>query len=341
MGKEALGKALFFDTSLSNPTGQSCGTCHATASAFTDNRGTVTSLGILSGIFGSRQAPSAMYMSFSPSFSFDVAAGDYIGGQFWDGRAMTLEEQAMKPLLNPSEMHATSKQEVVDKVRLGINAEAFKNVFGADIFDDTNKAFAAVAGAIAEFERTSAFHPFSSKYDFFLQGKVSLSAAEARGLAVYENPSKGNCSACHPSRPGPKGEFPLFTDFSYDNIGLPKNPQNPFYTQPLWNNPDGNAFIDKGLFATTGRQADIGRFKVPTLRNVAVTGPYMHNGCFPTLTEVVRFYNERDLGGFAPPEVSQGVNHEELGNLQLTGQEQADLVAFLEILTDGYTLAPR
>lgn len=334
--KAELGKSLFFDTSLSSPAGQSCGTCHSPNKSFTDNRGTPTAEGVTPGIFGKRRVPTAMYMSFSPAFGFDAEAGDYIGGQFWDGRAASLEEQAKGPFLNPAEMHNGSKQEVIDKIRTGAFADKFRQVFGQDIFSDTDKAYDALAEAIATFERTDAFHPFSSKYDYYLKGKTMLSASELRGMAVFNDPAKGNCFACHPSAPGPKGEPPLFTDFSYDNIGLPKNIHNPFYTQPAWNNPDGAAFIDIGLKATTGRPEDIGRFKVPTLRNVAVSGPYFHNSVFDKLEDVVRFYNQRDLGGFGDPEVNQGVNDEELGNLHLTAQEQADLVAFLRTLTDGF-----
>ncbi len=334
--KADLGKDLFFDTTLSSPGGQSCATCHVTSTKFTDSRGTVTSEGVLPGIFGNRQTPSAMYMQFSPVFGFDADAQDYIGGQFWDGRAATLEEQAKGPFLNPGEMHNSTKLEVVTKVMTGAFAEKFKAVFGQDIFNDTDRAYNALAEAIAAFERTDAFHPFSSKYDLFLKNKLSLTAEEMRGLAIFEDPAKGNCAACHPNRPGPNGQPPLFTDFSYDNIGLPKNPLNPFYAQPIWHNPAGASFIDVGLSATTGRPDDIGRFKVPTLRNIAATAPYFHNGVFTTLEDVVQFYNERDLGGFNPPEVPTGVNHDELGNLHLTTQEKADLVTFLGTLTDGY-----
>ena len=334
--KADLGRSLFFDTTLSSPAGQSCGTCHDPSRAFTDPRGTVTAQGLLPGIFGNRKVPSAMYMSFSPTFGFDNDAQDYLGGQFWDGRAATLEEQAKGPFLNPGEMHNGSKQEVIDKIRTGQFANEFRKVFGGDIFSDTDKAYDALASAIASFERTEVFHPFSSKYDLYLKGRVRLSDAESRGLAIYNDEKKGNCFACHPSAPGPHGEPPLFTDFSYDNIGLPKNPNNPFYTQPSWHNPDGAAFIDMGLAPTTGRPEDGGRFKVPSLRNVAIRAPYFHNGCFSTLENVVLFYNQRDLGGFQPPEYDHGVNHEELGNLHLTGQDQSDLIAFLGTLTDGY-----
>jgi cytochrome c peroxidase len=334
--KSSLGKDLFFDTSLSNPVGQSCGTCHSANRSFTDPRGGITSEGILTGIFGSRQSSSAMYMSFSPEFAFDPVSQDFIGGQFWDGRAKNLEEQAKAPFLNPGEMHNSTKQEVVDKVRTGAFATKFQTIYGNDIFNNTDMAFDAIADAIATFERTTTFQPFTSKYDSFLKGKVNLTASEARGLAVYENPAKGNCAKCHPSQPGPNGEPPLFTNFKYDNIGVPRNLLSPFYTQPSWQNPDGTGFIDVGLSKTTGRPQDAGRFKIPTLRNIAVTAPYFHNGVFTTLEDAILFYDSRDLGGFAVPEVLQGVNRVDMGSLHLTEQEKLDLIEFLKTLTDGF-----
>ena len=334
--KASLGRDLFFDTSLSNPAGQSCGTCHSANRSFTDPRAGITSEGALTGIFGSRQSNTAMYMAFSPEFKFDTTIQDFIGGQFWDGRAKNLEEQAKAPFLNPGEMHNASKQEVVDKVRTGLFAQKFQLIFGNDIFNDTDKAYDAIADAIATFERTDVFQPFSSKYDAFLKGKATLSASEGRGLVVFESPTKGNCAKCHPSQPGPNGEPPLFTNFKYDNIGIPRNLSNPFYTQPAWQNPDGTGFIDVGLSKTTGRPQDAGRFKIPTLRNIAMTAPYFHNGVFTTLEDAVLFYDQRDLGGFAVPEVLQGVNRVDMGSLHLTEQEKQDLVEFMRTLTDGF-----
>jgi cytochrome c peroxidase len=184
--------------------------------------------------------------------------------------------------------------------------------------------------------------PFSSKYDAYLEGKADLNPQERLGLALFEG--KAGCAACHPNRPGPDAQRPLFTDFTYDNIGLPRNPANPFYAQPASVNPDGAAFVDVGL-ANNSRvmkdgavQANRGRFKVSTLRNVALTAPYTHNGVFATLKEVVAFYNRRDLDPvrFGPPEVPETVNRTELGNLGLSDEEEDALVAFLGTLTDGY-----
>jgi cytochrome c peroxidase len=129
---------------------------------------------------------------------------------------------------------------------------------------------------------------------------------------------------------------PVFTDFSYDNLGTPKNKNNPFYTLDAKHNPEGASWIDLGLGGELKKASENGKHKVPTLRNIAKTAPYMHNGVFKTLKEVVDFYNKRDVGSFDLPEVAENVNKDELGNLGLTDAEVADIVAFLGTLTDGY-----
>jgi cytochrome c peroxidase len=332
LNKAALGRALFVSTDLSSPSGQSCGSCHRGDHSFADPRqDSPTSEGVTPGIFGNRQTPSLKYLMFSPSFYFDEEAQDYIGGQFWDGRAADLNDQVHFPLLNPAEMNNPSKAAIVARVQASPLAASLIQDYGAHVFDDPDVAFDAIADAIATFERSFEFAPFTSKYDYYLRGQVALTPAEARGLALFNG--KSHCNNCHPSGPGPN---PLFTDFTYDNIGLPKNPNNRFYNDPPNINPAGQAFIDRGLQQTTLRPEDAGRFRVPTLRNIAVTAPYFHNGVISTLEGVVQFYNKRDLGGFDPPEISDTMNTEELGNLHLTNQEVADLVAFLETLTDGY-----
>jgi len=163
-----------------------------------------------------------------------------------------------------------------------------------------------------------------------------LTEKELRGLALFEDENKGKCALCHISQPGQDGSPPLFTDFTYDNLGVPKNPENPFYELPPKFNPDGEDFVDYGLGGILGLPEEMGKFKVMTLRNIAITPPYMHNGVFNTLHEVVDFYNTRDLGGWPPPEVPENVNQEELGDLGLTEAEVDTIVAFLETLTDGY-----
>lgn len=353
---EELGSQLFFDTGLSSPPGQACASCHAPDVAFTDPRkDKPTSPGILPGRFGNRVAPTAKYAAYSPVFHFDAAQGLYLGGQFLDGRAADLETQAQGPFLNPLEMANPDKATVVEKVRNAAYASQFTEVFGADAFNDVDQAYYRIAQAIAAFERTATFAPFSSKYDAYLKGQVKLTLAEARGLEIFENPTKGNCAACHPSQPNKNGELPLFTDFSYDNLGTPRNPANPFYTLAPELNPDGYNFVDIGLGKTVNSVQEDGKFKVPTLRNIAVTAPYTHNGYFTSLRAVVDFYNTRDTKAKCPdpftadtvatqfkcwpvPEVATNVNHAELGNLGLSSGDVDDLVAFLNTLTDGYVI---
>jgi cytochrome c peroxidase len=258
-----------------------------------------------------------------------------VGGQFWDGRASSLEDQAKAPFLNALEMNNPDKQAVVKKVRSSRYAPLFLAVYGLRAFNDVNTAYKNIAKAIAVFERTTAFKPFSAKYDAYLAGRAELSSEEALGLQLFEDPAKGNCAACHPSSPSDDGPA-LFTDFSYDNIGIPKNPNNGFYQQTAAYNPQGAAFVDLGLGATVGSQDEDGKFKVPTLRNIARTAPYMHNGYFSDLRSVVDFYNSRDVASFPEPEVPDTVNHDELGNLGLSASEVDAIVAFLETLDDGY-----
>src|SRR5512139_2388938 len=352
--KAQLGRALFFDPSLSSPPGQSCATCHDANAALADPRFELpVSKGALPGRVGNRNTPTARYAAFSPSFHFDKQEGAYVGGQFRDGRAATLVEQAKGPLMNPLEMANPDKQSVVAKVRRAAYRSEFDGAFGKSALDDPEQAYERIAEALAAFEGTPQFNPFSSKYDAYLAGKARLTQQEMRGLRLFEAKDKGNCAACHPSRPGPKGEPPLFTDFTYDNLGVPRNPDNPFYKLPARLNPAGALWVDRGLGATVNKRSEDGKFKVPTLRNIELTGPYMHNGYFRTLGGAVAFYNDRDRKPLCArnlvteetalkqkcwpaPEVITNVNHDELGDLGLTEREIDDIVAFMRTLTDGW-----
>jgi cytochrome c peroxidase len=336
----SLGEKLFFDTRLSEPAGQSCASCHLPGAGFADpDRELPVSRGVHPERFGERNAPTAAYALYSPAFHFDEEEGLYVGGQFWDGRAATLEEQAKGPFVNPVEMANPDPAAVVQKVRHAPYAGEFDKLFGAGSLADKASAYERIASAIAAFERSEVFHPFSSKYDYFLAGKVELSPQERLGLELFNAEDKGNCAACHPSQPDAQGNAPLFTDFTYDNLGVPRNSASPFYTQSSRFNPQGAAAIDLGLAKVTGRDQDKGKFKVSTLRNIALTPPYMHNGVFQDLREVVDFYNTRDTRrDWGPAEVSENVNTEELGNLGLTHEEVDAIVVFMETLSDGYPM---
>lgn len=352
--QQALGKSLFFDVTLSHGGTQSCASCHNPGTAFTDpDKSHATSKGDNPALFGNRNAPSAMYMAYSPDFHFDVDEGLYLGGQFDDGRAATLEEQAKGPFLNPVEMGNASRADVIARLQTGANAAAFMAVYGANVFDDIDVAYNNLAGAIAEYERSPELSPFTSKYDYSLRGQARLSPQEMRGLAAFNDPMKGNCAACHISAPGDDGSMPLFTDFSYDNIGMPKNWHSDFLSLDVQYNPDGAAFLDYGLGGVVGDDSLYGAFKVTTLRNIALTEPYGHNGYFTSLEQVVDFYATRDtkpvcvdptvtasaaaaLGCWPASEFDATKNADELGNLPLTKRDKADIVAFLNTLSDGY-----
>jgi len=335
--KERLGKLLFFDTSLSTPPGQSCSSCHAPEVAFTDPEVDLpVSRGAIPGRYGNRNDMPASYAAFVPPLHRDPQEGIWVGGLFWDGRVNSLAEQAKGPPLNPLEMANPHVPAIAEKLRALDYAPLFTEVYGRDALADPQRAYDHMADAIAAYEMTPEVSPFSSKYDYWLRGEAQLTAQELRGLQLFEAEDKGNCAACHPSRRAEDGSPPLFTDFSYDNLGTPRNPENPFYALPAALNPDGFGFVDIGLGATVKDPAENGKFRVPTLRNVAITPPYMHNGVFKTLFGVVSFYNTRDVAGWPAPEVAQNVNQEELGDLGLTTQEVEDIVAFLETLTDGW-----
>lgn len=348
---ERLGKAIFFDASLSEPAGQACASCHAPENGFVghtsaENNPGAVEPGAVEGRFGNRKPPSAAYAGFSPPFHFDAQEKLYIGGQFWDGRAATLQEQAGQPFLNPVEMNNADAKIVCDKVADAAYAQDFISVFGAPLecAGDASADFTTITRALAAYERSPEVSAFTSKYDYYLRGQAQLSALEKQGLDLFNAEKKGNCAACHPSDKAPDGAPPLFTDFSYDNLGLPANPRNPFPKQPTPFNPDGTTWKDKGLGAVVKDPSLYGAFKVATLRNVArvpekgFLRAYGHNGVLNTLKDVVHFYNTRDVKGAAwpAPEFPETMNKDELGDLKLTDAEEDAIVAFLQTLTDGF-----
>lgn len=336
--KAELGRQIFFDTALSEPAGQSCASCHNPSAAFAAPASIMTN-GIAHGAtatkFAKRNPPSIAYSQFSPVPYFSAADGTWIGGQFFDQRQPTLAAQALEPFVGAGEMGNNSGDQVVAKLSARSYAGQFRNIFGQDIFSDKATAYKRIGEAIAEFERRTDLGQFTAKYDYYLKGKATLTATELKGLALFNG--KGKCNACHPSA----GRAPLFTDFTNDNLGVPKNNANPFYTQSSSINPDGAAFIDKGLGGQLNDPAFDGKFKVPTLRNIAVTAPYMHNGVFTTLTQVVKFYNtscaKGNPDGWDEPEVKDNQNCTELGDLGLTDDEIEAIILFLNTLTDGYS----
>jgi cytochrome c peroxidase len=335
--KEQLGKKLFFEASLSTPEGQPCSQCHEPAVAFADPVYELpVSRGAVHGMYGNRNDMPVSYSAFIPPLHKDEEEDIWVGGLFWDGRVNSLEEQSQGPPLNPLEMANPDTATIADKLRALPYVDLIEEIYGQESLNSSETAYNTMADAIAAYERTAEVNPFNSKYDHWLRGEAELTEQEQRGFALFVAEDKGNCAACHPNTSTVENVPALFTDFTYDNLGTPKNPENPFYSLPPEFNPDGYAYVDLGLGITVNDPAENGKFRVPTLRNIAITPPYMHNGVFKTLFSVMAFYNTRDVADWPEPEVPENVNMDELGNLGLTNQELEDIVAFLNTLTDGW-----
>jgi len=342
---EELGKKLFYDTNLSSPPGRACASCHEPEVGYTGldeaiNAAGAVYEGAVAGRFGNRKPPTAAYAGDSPILHFDGTK--WVGGMFWDGRATgsilgdPLAEQAQGPFLNPLEQNNASSQVVIDKV-LGSN---YQDLF-LQVCTDSSTYYECIGRSIAAYERSKEVTQFTSKYDYWLKGQAKFTGQEEQGLALFNGNAK--CVNCHLP--------PNFTDFTYDNLGVPRNPLNPFYNEPAWN-PAGYNWVDIGLggyLKSAGSSeavymAEWGKHKVPTLRNVDLRPTnhfikaYAHNGYFKSLEEVVHFYNTRDVpdAGWPPPEVADNINTAEMGNLGLNHGEELAIIAFLRTLSDGY-----
>ena len=192
-----LGEKIFHDTSLSNPAGQACSSCHTQATGFSDPNHAVVSPGATHGTSGSRNTPSIGYSLYSPEFGFSEEEGDYVGGLFWDGAARNFEEQARRPLFAVNEMNVSDVHDLATKIRNAPYANEFRSVFGDQIFSDPEQTFSAATSALSAYENTDEFRPFSSKYDRYVAKQVKLTESELRGLDIFTKPNKGNCAACH------------------------------------------------------------------------------------------------------------------------------------------------
>jgi cytochrome c peroxidase len=363
-----LGRALFFDPTLSASGRMACATCHDPAHAFAAaNVRPVQSVGPDLRRQGTRAVPSLMYTQATPPFTEHFHDSDEegdesvdqgpTGGRTWDGRVDGARDQAAIPLLASNEMANASPAAVVAKVARAPYAPEFRRLYGANIFAKPVQAFAAITKALEFYQQTPAiFSPFSSKYDAVLRGTAQLTGQEARGLALFNDPETGNCAQCHKSAVTADGRPPLFTDFGYVALGLPRNPAIPANSDPVYH--------DLGLCGPqrhdlSGHDAYCGMFKAPTLRNVALKQSFYHNGVFHTLREAVAFYAERDTSparwypttpdgtvqkyNDLPPAYQANVSMEKpFGSKPLLSQADVDdIVAFLNTLTDGSHIGPR
>jgi len=326
--KEELGKSLYFDENLSEPNGQACASCHLPSAGFADpDQNLPVSEGVIAGRFGGRNSPTASYAMFSPTFTLK---GGVSGGQFWDGRAATLEEQAKGPFLNPVEMNNPDKATVIRDVAASSYAADFEAVYGPDAFADVELAYNNIADAIATYERSIEVNPFTSKYDEVKAGRANFTIQEEEGFNLFTG--RGKCAHCHGLGNGKNPD--VFSDFSYHNIGLPRNTEFPFSLNP-------GAPADLGLGGVLNNPRYNGQFKTSHLRNIALTAPFMHNGILKTLKEVVHFYNTRDVPGvWDAPEVPDNLDGKFLGDLGLSDAEEDAIVSFMQTLTDGYAPVP-
>ena len=402
-GIEQLGQELFFDK-ISEPSRMSCSSCHSEEMGWSGPIAGINAHGsVFRGArpqrFGNRKPPSVAYATFSPMFHFDSNRGQFVGGNFWDGRATgeilgnPSADQALGPFLNPVEQNMTDMEAVIDRVARSRYAGLFDQEWGVgsldydpDIPATVESVYGRIGLSIASFEASTEVNQFSSQFDAYWTSSLNagndpadiglgrgdkrvldpqniLNEQEFDGLVEFGK----FCALCHVShRPGPGGVPPLLTSFGYSNIGVPKNPDNPFYDMdqvfhddgtPI--NPLGDAFIDYGLgdFLRTRVEWEAmaldndGKFKIPTIRNAdrrrgnGMPKAYMHNGVFKSLKEVVHFYNTRDLPqeGWAPPEVDRNVSRVVLagvpmGNFELSEEQEDAIVAFIKTLSDGYQI---
>lgn len=351
-----IGEQAFHDPSLSAAGNLACASCHTKATAHADPAGTFLPLGGPAlDQQGTRSSPSLAYLAMNKPFRLDIEGRPH-GGFFWDGRSNTLRDQAGGPLLNPKEMANTSVDEVVARlVRAPYFADFTRlyniapNAPAAVLFDTLRLALATYETGDPDYQL------FNSKFDQVLDGKARFTVAEARGFGVFNDARKGNCASCHTSAVGADGSRPLFTNFSYHALGLPRN-------QAMQANRDPN-FHDLGVCGPTrtdlGHRVDLcGMFKVPTLRNIALTGPYFHNATARTLEQAISFYATRDtdparwypLVNKRPDKFNDlplgmrgnVVQSPPFGTLpgnkpRLTPQDTSDLAAFLRTLTDDLT----
>jgi cytochrome c peroxidase len=444
---EQLGKDIVFDHTLSNPTGYACFTCHTPETGHASPLSSEVNafFGIPSGVVPGRATPRKPMTYAMTAFCpigpyYDADLGVYLGGTFWDGRTPDEPHQATQPFIDANEMANLSSNGIQDPVAGGYSAlvvkkvqsrpytHLFKKVYGPDVFTKytTPQIYTIITEAIGAYEASAEINPFNSKYDASKYGVppqnlYTLSASEERGRILYgvgpnpsNNPNFGaaQCFQCHSSQlllsvQAETDGKETFAMFCYANIGVPKNPNNPYYentdatTNPFGYNPLGTKYIDYGLGANPNAAPDgtkfynktpgdilqfRGLFKNPSVRNSdkrpypTFVRAYMHNGVFKSLQEVVHFYNKRNIAvnpagqevafdlsngppsGYTallpPPEVldnvqnvagltpaqsaAQGVSgavatNGQVGNLQLTAAQEADVVNFLKILTDGYT----
>jgi cytochrome c peroxidase len=362
-----LGKQIFFDTSLSASGKQACSSCHSPEHAFGPPDGkAVQPGGSDMKHAGTRAVPSLRYMAFTPKFTrhYAMPSPDGVedegptGGFARDGAADSLHEQARLPFFNVNEMANADNKALSDRLRHAAYAGEFQRLYGPAVFENPEDAVARATLALEAFESEDpSFQPYTSKFDSAMSGNAMFSEAELRGYTLFNNPAKGNCAKCHFDSPGPGGRPAQFTDYGFEAVGVPRNPEIPA-------NSDSR-FVDLGLCGPARQDLKkelryCGMFKTPTLRNVSTREVFFHNGRFHKMEDVLRFYVERDThpdkwypvrGGKTkvfddlPTALQENVDHVNAPFNRKKGDapamddaEIADLIAFLKTLDDGYSV---
>jgi cytochrome c peroxidase len=387
-----LGKQIFFDPSLSASGKQSCASCHSPQHSYApDNAFPIQLGGEHLSQAGYRPPPSLAYLYRQAPFSIGPDQGDTDvpvdmtqlasqaagmqraqktalaspaapamvpqGGLFWDGRADTLQIQALGPLTNPVEMANASEEDVAHKLLQTKYVEQFKQIFGPSIVSNPSLLISEAMFAVGRYQiEDQSFHAFTSKYDYWLEGKARLTHAELHGLQLFNDKDKANCAGCHLSQPSRDGLPPVFTDTQYEALGVPRNPAIPA-------NKDAKYF-DMGVCGPfrddLAQQTQYcGMFLTPTLRNVAERKVFFHNGVYHDLKQVMDFYNLRntspgkiypkDASGKVqkyndlPPQYHANVDEADApfdrkfgDKPAMTDQDIQDIIAFMKTLSDGY-----
>jgi cytochrome c peroxidase len=389
-----IGHAIFYDPRYSASGKLSCASCHDPARAYGPPTGSSVVMGGPDlNRQGARAVPSLAYLAHQPNFSIGPepsgesdtptplsqraakaqnavratktadstaqSAANIVpqGGLFWDGRANTLEQQAMGPLFSSFEMDGGDIDTVAAKLRTAPYAQDFAQIFGPSVLTDPRLLVSEALFAVARYQmEEQSFHPYTSKYDAWLEGKARLTAAEMRGYLAFNDPAKGDCAACHLDLPGPDGTPPLFTDHQFEALGVPRNPailanRDPHYHDLGICGPFRTDLAKQTLFC--------GMFLTPTLRNVATRQAFFHNGIYHTLRQVLDFYNFRDTDPARIYPRAAGGNVEKFNDLPkkyqgnvdtidppfnrhlgeapaMTARDEKDIIAFLKTLTDGY-----
>jgi cytochrome c peroxidase len=364
-----FGKKIFFDATLSASGKLSCATCHSPSHAYGPPNGLAVQLGGTEMKSpGTRAVPSLEYiLNRTPIWyqEHPVSRLEQLeekdnaprGGFTWDGRFNSLHDQASFPLLEESEMANGNAENFAKKLRQTAYKNEIERICGANVWSDTDRVFACARYALERFElEDPSFHPYSSKYDAYLDGKVQLSEQEQRGLKLFNDPDRGNCANCHIAERGADGSHPLFTDYQYEAIGVPRNAEIPADRDA--------AYYDLGLCGPIRKDqmqnaSYCGLFKTPTLRNVATRSVFFHNGRFHTLKEALRWYVERDIhpelwyrhGKGGKIEMYDDIPAKYRGNVDRitppfdrhekaqpvwNDSEIDDVIAFLKTLNDGY-----